>query len=179
MKSFYDLPEIVEARNLITQYGYSLDSVPIDVKSILIDKGIIVKEINLPDDISGVLDTRGQKPIVLINSSHSENRQRFSMAHELGHFILQSSFSGVHMDKATYFRSNLSAEGTNIDEKRANRFAAELLIPTDILLAKLQLYPDLIDSNDDTPIQDLAKEFKVSSAALMFKLSGVIKGQKY
>jgi len=179
MKSFDDLPEIVEARNLIAQYKYSVNSIPVDVRTILKDKGIVVKEIYLPDDISGVLDTREQKPLVLINLSHSENRQRFSMAHELGHFLLQSSFSGVHMDKATYFRSNLSAEGTDIDEKKANRFAAELLIPTDILLAKLQLYPDLIDSNDDTPIQNLAKEFKVSSAALMFKLSGVIKGQKY
>jgi len=179
MKLFNELPEIIEARNLIAQYGYSVDSIPVDVKRILKDKGIIIKEMDLPNDISGVLDTRGKKPLVLINSSHKENRQRFSMAHELGHFVLQTSFTGVHMDKATYFRSNISAEGTDIDEKRANRFAAELLIPTDILLVKLQTYPDLIDSDDDSPIQGLANDFKVSTASLMFKLGGVLKGQRY
>jgi Zn-dependent peptidase ImmA (M78 family) len=178
MKSFNELQEIIEAKKIITHYGYSVDSIPVNVKHILIDKGIIVKDMDLPNGISGVLDTRGKKPLVLINSTHSENRQRFSMAHELGHFLLQTSFTGVHMDKATYFRSNLSAEGTDIDEKKANRFAAELLIPTNILLVKLQEYPDLIDSDDDSPIQDLANDFMVSTAALMFKLSGVLKGQK-
>ena len=179
MKSFNELSEIIEARNIITHYGYSVDSMPVKVKHILLDKGIIVKEMDLPNGISGVLDTRGKKPLVLINSIHSENRQRFSMAHELGHFLLQTSFTGVHMDKATYFRSNLSAEGTDIYEKKANRFAAELLIPTDFLLIKLQEYPDLIDSDDDSPIQSLAEDFKVSTAALTFKLSGVLKGLRF
>ena len=176
MVLFNELPEIVEARKIITLYGYSVASIPVRVKEIIIDKGIFINEMDLPNGISGVLDTRGKKPIVLINSTHSEKRQRFSMAHEFGHFLLQTSFSGVHMDKATYFRSNLSAEGTDIDEKRANRFAAELLIPTNILLVKLQEYSDLIDNDDDLLIQNLANDFKVSTAALIFKLSGVLKG---
>jgi len=178
MAKFIDLPEIRAAQGLINRYGYTLETLPVDVARIIKDHQITLSVTPLPDDISGVLDTRG-KAIMLINSQHGEKRQRFSMAHELGHYLLQSGFSGVRMEKQAYFRSNLSAQGTDEDEKQANRFAAELLIPTSLLREKLDQYPDLIDDENDNLINQLADEFKVSTAALTIKLGGVLRGRQF
>jgi Zn-dependent peptidase ImmA (M78 family) len=172
--TYKDLPEIQKAQSLIREYGYTKDTVPVDVKTIIMDQGILLRQVCLPDDISGVLDTRSIA-IILINANHSRKRQRFSMAHELGHYFFQNRQGVIHTDRQIFFRSNLAKKGTDEDEKTANRFAAELLMPTTILREKLQIYPDLIDADDDSLIIKLANDFDVSTAALAFKLSGVIR----
>jgi Zn-dependent peptidase ImmA (M78 family) len=183
MTKFEDLPEIKAAQEIINAYQYTKDTLPVNVKQIMADKKILVKYIELPDDISGVLDTREERPIVLIQKSHDKKRKRFSLAHELGHYVLKSSPRGVHLDRQTYFRSNLSSAGTDLEEKKANRFAAELLMPSDILLEILvKDMPDLIDANEKESLKrlkDLAKLFDVSVAALTIKISGVLKGIKF
>jgi len=183
MVRFEDLPEIKAARDIVSTYHYTKDTLPIDIRKIMEDKNIIIKEINLPDDISGVLDTRGDSPIVLIHKKHDTKRKRFSLAHEFGHYILNSSSRSVHLDRKTFFRSHLSSSGIDIEEKRANRFAAELLMPTDILLEILQEgMSDLIDAEEKdslAELKDLANRFNVSIAALTIKISGVLKGMRF
>jgi Zn-dependent peptidase ImmA (M78 family) len=182
MAKFEDLLEIKAAQKIINAYQYTKDTLPVDIKRIMADKNILVKYIELPDDISGVLDTRGDRPIVLIQKSHDKKRKRFSLAHELGHYILKSSPRGVHLDRQTYFRSNLSSAGTDLEEKKANRFAAELLMPSDILLMLLKDMPDLIDTDEKNSLnalKHLAKLFDVSVAALTIKISGVLRGRRF
>ena len=183
MARFEDLPEIKAAKEIIIAYHYTKATLPVKIRQIMADKDIIVKDVDLPDNISGVLDTRGDRPIVLIQESHDEKRKRFSLAHELGHYILNSSHRGVHLDKHTYFRSNLSSIGTDIEEKKANRFAAELLMPSDILWEILsEDMTDLIDAEEDDglkALKKLAKKFEVSVAALTIKISGVLKGKGF
>ena len=183
MARFEDLPEIKAAQDIINVYHYTKDNLPVNIRQIIIDKNIIVKEVNLPDDISGVLDTRADRPIILVQKKHDKKRKRFSLAHELGHFVLNSSPRGVHLDRNTYFRSNLSSIGTDIEEKKANRFAAELLMPSDILWEILMNdMPDLIDAKEADglkALKDLAKKFEVSVAALTIKISGVLKGKGF
>jgi Zn-dependent peptidase ImmA (M78 family) len=183
MARFEDLPEIKAAKKIINNYHYTKDNSWVDIRKIIADKDIIVKEIDLPDNISGVLDTRGEQPIILVHKEHEEKRKRFSLAHELGHFVLNSSPRGVHLDRQTYFRSNLSASGTDKEEKKANRFAAELLIPSDILWEILsEDIRDLIDADETeglAALNDLATRFEVSVAALTIKISGVLKGKGF
>jgi len=183
MVKFEDLPEIKAAKEIIKAYNYTKYNLSIDIYKIMTEKNIIIKEVDLPNKISGVLDTRGNQPIVLIQKEHGKERKRFSLAHEFGHFILNSSPRGVHLDKNTYFRSNLSSYGTDIEEKKANRFAAELLIPSDILWEILsENMTDLIDSEEDEGLEvltKLAQRFEVSVAALTIKISGVLKGKGF
>lgn len=183
MIKYEDLPEIKAAQKIVKKYNYTKDTLPVDVRQIMLDMGIVVHEKELPDEISGVLDTTSEKPIVLIQKSHDKKRKRFSLAHELGHFILNSSSGSIHLDKHTYFRSNLSSSGIDTDEKKANRFAAELLMPTHILLELLREdITDLIDSDESESLialKWLAKKFDVSVAALTIKISGVIKSSRF
>lgn len=181
MVKFENLPEIKAAKEIVNSYNYTKKKLPINIRKIMADKGIIVKDIELPDKISGVLDTRGEQPIVLIQKEHGEKRKRFSLAHELGHFILNSSPRSIYLDRHTYFRSNLSSSGIDTEEKKANRFAAELLMPSDILWEILSKdMPDLIDAEETEglkALKELAKKFEVSIAALTIKISGVLKGR--
>ncbi len=64
--------------------------------------------------------------IVLVNNQDSTAHQRFTIAHELAHYIF-------HFDEATqptYYKAYLTSEKTDDAELLANRFAAELLMPT-------------------------------------------------
>ena len=182
MLKFDDLPEIKAAQKIIRSYQYSKETIPVKIRQIMVDMNILIKDVSLPNEISGVLDTRGDQPIVLVHDNHGEKRKRFSLAHELGHFILNSSSRAIHMDRHTFFRSNFSSSGTDIEEIKANRFAAELLMPSDILWEILLDMPDLIDIDENEglkALEDLAGKFEVSVAALTIKISGVLKGKSF
>jgi Zn-dependent peptidase ImmA (M78 family) len=107
------------------------------------DKNIKLVETDLPDDVSGILDTRvSGMPVIFINKNQSQVRQRFSIAHELGHLLLHASSgsqleASIHLDKHTFYRNPLSSKGIDEQEKEANRFAAELLMPSVYLKEKL------------------------------------------
>jgi Zn-dependent peptidase ImmA (M78 family) len=149
---------------------YNLYSIPVDVLALAGKLGIRVFEEALPEDISGILDLRNM-PIIMVNQDHVLNRQRFSIAHEIGHFLLHRP-TGIHVDKKTYYRNSKSAERLDEIEIEANRFAAELLMPTNLVIREIERYSDLIDSNDDV-ISVLADSFKVSATAVGFRIQNL------
>jgi Zn-dependent peptidase ImmA (M78 family) len=78
---------------------------------------------------------QSDKPIIYINSSRPEVRQRFTMAHELGHIIIPWHIGNIvsHTDivkDEQRLNSDLHDNEYREIEYEANRFAAELLIPT-------------------------------------------------
>jgi Zn-dependent peptidase ImmA (M78 family) len=156
-------------RDYLKKFGFN--SCPISVKDFAKKLGIMIFEENLPEDISGILDLR-TKPIIMINAGHYLNRKRFSTAHEIGHFILHQPTGSIHVDKQTFYRNARSSEGLDEIEIEANNFAAELLMPTDLLTAELDQYGDLIDSDEDV-VYELAKKFEVSSTAMGFRLQNL------
>jgi Zn-dependent peptidase ImmA (M78 family) len=162
--------EITTEVNLLLK-KYKLKEIPIKIKILARHLGIKIFKESLPDDISGILDLRGIPVIILVNNNHRLYRQRFSIAHEIGHFCLHKP-SGIHVDKQTFFRNSKSSEGLDEIEIEANKFAAELLMPTDSLINELDQFVDLIDSNDDI-ILKLSRKFKVSTTAMSFRLQNL------
>jgi len=65
-------------------------------------------------------------------------------------------------------RDTSSATGTEQLEVEANQFAAALLMPSDILNKLLETSP--IDVEDESSIEEWAKEFLVSKAALQYRI---------
>jgi len=140
--------------------------------------GIELKLDKVDDTLSGfiVRDTKNKKAIIGANKSHHQNRQRFTIAHELGHFLLHEGQT-VHLDEdknTAAFRVNLrnaeSASGQDDEEKEANLFAAELLMPAIFLQKDFEgKNIDLMEDNDF--IETLAKKYKVSAQALTFRLA--------
>lgn len=152
------------ARELLSQGNYR---VPVNVKAIAKDLGIVVQEREFEDDLAGMLVVRGNHAVMGVNKKHSLNRRRFSIAHELGHYMMHRSMSDVFVD--AFHRDNDSSKGIDPEEIQANAFAAEILMPETILRERLSRKP--LDIFDEKSVSELAKEFGVSSQALTVRLT--------
>jgi Zn-dependent peptidase ImmA (M78 family) len=114
-------------------------------------------------------DGRG---VIGVDDKHHPNRQRFSIAHELGHFLLHPETGSVFMDRSpVLFRDGRSSEGVNQQETDANAFAAELLMPEVDLRAQWDVRP--VDAFDDMSVRRLAACFGVSAQALTIRLTNL------
>ena len=77
-------------------------------------------------DIRGFYQYFQRNHIIYIDENLPENERSFVCAHELGHMFLHKKSNAVYMDTKTYFN-------TNRYEIEANAFAAELLIPDELI----------------------------------------------
>ena len=71
------------AEGLVTAFGFHRP--PIDVKEIAKKLGLAVVLEDLDEEIAGLLTTAEKERTICVNKKHSRNRQRFSIAHEIGH----------------------------------------------------------------------------------------------
>ena len=105
---------------------------PVDPFHIASQLGLSVERRLLDPDVSGMLAKRpGRDPEVYINAMDSENRQRFSCAHEIGHYVKRAGSSGGDDDSWGYIdrRGPSASRGIDPEEIYANQFAAALLMP--------------------------------------------------
>ena len=102
---------------------------PVDVKDLVTWRGLELKlEDNWPSDLCARYYPRERR--ICVNNSHLRVRQRFSTAHELGHFALGHDEIDVDHGIAAIFGSEEETFEVEGDlEKEANAFATELLMP--------------------------------------------------
>jgi Zn-dependent peptidase ImmA (M78 family) len=148
---------------------------PVPIKKIISDFGIFLKEEPAEDSLSGfiLIDSENKRTIIGVNRNHHDKRKRFSMAHELGHYLLHHN-EGVHIDHKVkiMLRNEDSRKGINSREKEANLFAAELLMPAMFLKEDIEKINNisLLDENDEKELKELANKYNVSTQALTFRL---------
>jgi len=157
----------LEAVKLLTENDIHRAPVPVD--TIALAMGLDVRYAPTSDDVSGALIRDGKNAIIAVNSAHHENRQRFTIAHEIGHFILHKR-ARRHFDEdfRIDYRNTVSSSATQRDEIDANRFAAALLMPERFL--RKDLLRMKVDLDPDSMIQALAVRYKVSSRAMELRL---------
>ena len=159
-----------QAQQLLARLG--VKSAPTPVEKVAKALGAQVRFSPLDDELSGMIYIKSGVPIIGVNSLHHPNRQRFTIAHELGHLELHREMitTNVHVDKnfPALMRDSNSATGTEQIEIQANQFAAALLMPSALL--KQVLASTQFDIDDDKPMDDLAKKFRVSRQALEFRI---------
>lgn len=119
---------------------------------------IEIRYVSLPKATSGILNQENGKWIMSINKNDNPKRQRFTLAHELGHYILHKNKNDFFED-SVFFRGE---EKTSI-EYAANQFAATLLMPK-------KKVRSLILSGTKA-VKDLAETFDVSIPAMKFRLT--------
>lgn len=119
---------------------------------------ITVEYLPLPSSISGSLSRRGKTWIIRINSLHHPHRQKFTLAHELGHYVL-------HKNECDSFTDTVFFRGMSNDniERAANQFASELLMPKGRV-------DKLINECGVRNIGDLATHFGVSAVAMLNRI---------
>lgn len=149
---------------------FNITKAPVDIKAIVLKKGITIKPYDLGENVSGMLVIKGDEGIISYNPTESIVRQRFTMAHELGHFILHKKTQDVFVDKQfqVHFRNENSATGQDNQELEANSFAAAILMPKDLLLTEIKKHD--FDLGDEFAMKELAKLFNVSLQAMTFRM---------
>src|SRR6202167_2516650 len=125
--------ESVEARASKLLANLGIEEIPVPVEKIAKSLGARVRFSPLDDELSGFVFIKDGVPIIGVNSLHHPNRQRFTIAHEIGHLELHRNMiaTAVHVDKSfpALMRNSQSAAGIEQVEIEANQFAAELLMP--------------------------------------------------
>ena len=145
--------------------GYAMP--PVNVLEIARGSGVEVYATEFSEadgeDVSGSIEIEDGNPVIYVNQEHSETRQRFTIAHELGHWFCGhlTGEDGKIIDNAKRKRS----AKWDVNEREANQFAAELLMPSRLL--KLAIESGIKRHND------LAVLFHVSQEAMSYRLQNV------
>jgi Zn-dependent peptidase ImmA (M78 family) len=173
-KTTSDSP-FIRAQQVLAELG--IKSPPTPLEKIAKAQGALIRYAPLDDELSGMVYIKDGVPIIGVNSLHHPNRQRFTIAHELGHLLLHrvklsnevhvdkefSAFEGIRLN-----RDAKSTMGTEDIEIEANQFAAELLMPRAFI--EEALTGKQFDIDNEKPIEDLAKKFRVSKQALEYRI---------
>ncbi|WP_332819090.1 ImmA/IrrE family metallo-endopeptidase [Sphingopyxis sp.] len=148
---------------------YNPQQAPVPIREIAISEGCLVNGLVLDDDLSGMAFVRNGQSVIIFNSAHHPNRQRFTIAHELAHHTMHKSMmlEGVHVDKGILRRDISSSMGVDDREVEANAFAATLLMPKSLIIRYANTS---IDMENEQVVAQLAKIFGVSSAAFTNRL---------
>lgn len=146
---------------------------PVPVKKLARMKGAKIRYEPYEDDnqeLSGVLFREGDKKIIGVNSLHAPVRQRFTIAHEIGHLLLHTD-DDLFVDGTVqaFSRDQKSRQATDRKEIDANQFAAALLMPKQFLAERIQEGRTVNLSR----LYELAEEFRVSAEAMTFRLSNL------
>src|SRR5574343_593310 len=79
--------------------NHDLFMAPIDLKKLTQKLNIEVIGEELDENISGFLVCKNGKSTVVLNKSHHKNRKRFTLAHEIGHFILHKGDDELFLEE--------------------------------------------------------------------------------
>lgn len=144
---------------------------PVDLEAMIKALGIEYENsYSLHPDISGEIERLNQgKFIIRVNASHANTRQRFTAAHELGHYILHRSLIGEGIDDNKAYRSQSQGKFHNQNitarhETEANQFAAAVLMPTGLVV---------LERAANSNIAYLASRFGVSQEAMRIRLASL------
>jgi Zn-dependent peptidase ImmA (M78 family) len=156
-----------EAERLFKKTNQQL---PVDLEKIIEDLGVQLEYKPLEDSVSGFCVKKNNEYVICVNENHSPNRQRFTIAHELGHFTLHREKQDYFLDESiVLFRDETTSLGIDSMEIEANAFAAELLMPEAKVRERICNKP--VDGFDDVALKRMAEIFEVSPQALTIRLT--------
>ena len=132
----------------------SSNSLPVDVQKIAEAAGLRVEYFPFPDEVSGLL--KKEMRVIGINSNQSGRRQRFTLAHEIGHYVL-----GHGIINTNDLVDDTNTDTSSITEHEANYFASVLLMPETTVKKEAKM---------NFNIQKLAETFNVSEQAMTIRV---------
>lgn len=138
--------------------------VPVKVGEIAKALGLDVVLATLPMNISGLIQPRGDGGyIIKVNRFESKERQRFTIAHEIAHFLIHKDQIKTGVVDSVLYRSKLSSR----TEAEANRLAADIVMPSDVVYQEITRLGKNLEEDD---IADLAAKFAVSKQAMAIRV---------
>lgn len=156
-----------KAYQLLDHLGIEQIPIPVDDIAEQLDIKVLREPFN--GELSGVLYKDKDETIIGVNATHTPRRRRFTIAHELGHFVMHD-LDVVHFDEK-FYRDTTSSLAIDPNEIEANAFAAALLMPEHIVRREVERLAGEIDLMEDSSeeICKLADAFDVSQQALLIR----------
>lgn len=111
------------------------DNVPVDVDLLAKALDLELKYTSLDDEISGMIERLSDDRFrIVVNSNHAKTRQRFTIAHEIAHYMLHRNLIGDGITDNKAYRSADKGQYSNSrvgsrQEAEANKLAATILMP--------------------------------------------------
>lgn len=148
-----------KAHNILSMY--KIIEPPVDVIKISNLLGFKVVLFDFPETMSAVIRIEGTKKVIAVNKNKPEVRQRFSIAHELGHYL--SGHDNFSHERETFVdRDKKYLDPHHREEEEADEFAAELLMP------EFMLKKDVLENKLDAV--SIANKYDVSEQAIWLQL---------
>lgn len=136
---------------------------PVKLSALARSLGVPIKAATLSPGISGEIRPSEAGFVIRVNRHDPAKRQRFTVAHELAHFLLHRDQIDTGIADDVLYRSALSDRR----EAQANRLAADILMPDDLVR-------DAIEDAGLKGVGDLvlylAEQFDVSEGAMRIRL---------
>lgn len=146
---------------------------PVPVEKIAALQGAQITYTAFDGDVSGVLYRESGRVLIGVNSTHAPTRQRFTIAHEVGHLLLHKG-RPVVVDRLVRVNVNLRDGTSSKEEIEANAFAAELLMPRKLIASEIDRF--LKRTRRVVPqelVDELASMFRVSPEAMSYRLENL------
>ncbi|MFF3073429.1 helix-turn-helix domain-containing protein [Kitasatospora sp. NPDC057904] len=119
---------------------------------------VVIASTALPDKLDGLSWSTELFHLILVTQTRVWTRQRFTLAHELGHILARDAYDDAVVEKVQPGRT------ADAREVQANAFAAEFLMPTEAILSEAGASPKRVD------VLRMAWHFKVSPSAMATRL---------
>lgn len=153
------LPE--HQRSIIESFQQEL---PVKLGAIAKKFGLIVKAATLPPNISGQIKETDNQIVIKVNRHDVKARQRFTLAHEISHYLLHRELLKSGIEDDVLYRSKQSDKV----EAEANRLAADILMPLDVALQLMEKNAE--ELKGELLYEEIANAMGVSITALKIRL---------
>lgn len=151
---------VAASKELIISHQQSF---PVPVGSIAKEFGLIVKSSSMPAGISGEIKETNKVVTIKVNRHDVKARQRFTLAHEIAHYLLHRHLLSDGITDDILYRSSLS----DVIEAQANRLAADIVMPISLIRDSLAKHADL---KEEQRYEAIAEEAQISTIALKIRL---------
>lgn len=167
-----DRPSKAEKRAVQILDDAQIDSLPVPVEELALSLGADLEFEPYEGEVSGMLYRYDEGGAVIgVNSTHAQTRQRFTVAHEIGHLVMHK---GQPMFVDRFVRVNWRNGASAVEEVEANAFAAELLMPRRLVQREVER---ALGKRRNITVQQLSAElarlFQVSPEAMQYRLENL------
>lgn len=136
------------------------DNSALDLDNVINALDIHLKQAPIQEGILGACKVKGLKKLIVISPDiYNNNQKRFTIAHEIGHLFIHH---GVHFCRKEDFNMGIN---TKTKEREANQFAAQLLLPRNIVLNKLRTRDISLDI-----AQELSEQYEISLTSAIIRM---------
>ena len=174
------MEQLEEAARILLD-KFEINEIPVDIVYVAEKMGLELLKVNFKDNednhiggalaVSSKLQEQGYKKdkVIKVNKNNSQGHQRFTIVHEFYHYIFDSFFRQHNHEYYDVFNED-SLTSNDINEQRANRFAASFLMPIEEFTKEF-LYLSFVYKLKKVIISQLANKFLVSEKAVEMRMS--------